>query len=150
MRKLVYHYNESKISDILRHLIICDRNFIPQLSNSLNLTAYSEKLFRNAERFEAWSSGQLVALVAIYINDTERNVAFISNVSVDPDFLRLRIATELIKNAITCCLKMNYKAIELEVDIKNLKAIELYKSLKFIEKQKSKDKLTLILNLNGK
>jgi hypothetical protein len=71
--------NQADAGAILEHLQRCDDQFTPPLSSRVNLKDYAAKLALNAERFEIFDDGKLVALVAMYLNP---DCAFISNVSV--------------------------------------------------------------------
>ena len=55
----------------------------------------------------------------------------ITNVAVDPDFRRLRIARQLLKNLIDTCYEKMIKYITLEVRVSNIAAINLYEKFGF-------------------
>lgn len=124
--------NKSNAIEILGHLLGCDDQFIPQLSLSVNLEEYAFKIFKNAVRFEAIDEGKIIGLVAIYCNDEKKISAFITSVSVDRNKQGLGIGSELVDAGIEYVKCLGFKNIKLEVDSKNIKAINLYRKKGFI------------------
>ena len=55
----------------------------------------------------------------------------ITNVAVNPNFRRLRIAQQLLKNLIDTCYEKMFKYITLEVRVSNISAINLYEKFGF-------------------
>lgn len=116
---------------ITSHLHSCDQSFIPHLSTSVEISAYVAKIIENSRRFEAWTNGKLVGLVAMYCNDKTRKIAFVTNVSVLSDMRGRGLALNLMEQAMRYAHALNFKSIELDVGIKNYSAINLYKKLGF-------------------
>jgi ribosomal protein S18 acetylase RimI-like enzyme len=119
--------NTADAPPIVRHLSGCA--FDPPLGTQLDLYTYAEKLLANAERFEAWADGELAGLVAAYTNRPPR--AFVTNVSVLPQYSGRGIATRLLKQAIADCDQRGHAEIALEVRAGN-PAANLYRLLGFI------------------
>ena len=119
-------------SQIAEHLMRCDGDFIPPLSSRTEIGNYASKVSVNAERFEAWSAGALVGLVAAYCNDMTRGQAFITSVSVEPAFRRAGIGSELLARCIAHAARLGFARIELEVDSANDGAIDLYLKRGFV------------------
>ena len=124
---VVFATNTATVSEIAEHLSRCDDTFVPPLSRRTEIGAYARKIGQQAERFEAWASGTLVGLVAVYCNDAERRTAYVTNVSVEPGFRRSGIASGLIANCIEGAMRAGFAGIELEVDGANEAAIDLYR-----------------------
>jgi hypothetical protein len=93
--ELTYSFNRSNLNDVLDHLSTVDNSFSIPLSDRVNLKEYSNKLFENACRFEAWCEGSLVGLVAFYYNDNNKEI-YVSNVSVVKQFAKKGIAASLM------------------------------------------------------
>lgn len=128
--EIFYKINNSTKKDIYEHLVICDTYFDNILSNRVNLDEFSEKVYTKAIRFEAWYTDKLIGLISAYFNNDV--IGFINHVAVFTRFQRKGISRNLLQSCIDYGKKNNYKFIHLEVDIKNKKAIELYKSLNFV------------------
>lgn len=132
-----YLLNEASELEIVKHLLLCDDNFLPYLSDRVNIIDYAQKIVSKAVRFEAWSEGELVGLVAVYCNDNENSIAYITSVSVLREWMGKGIAGLLIKRCIEYVETSGMKQISLEVSIDNLSAIKLYKKNGFfVEKAK--------------
>jgi ribosomal protein S18 acetylase RimI-like enzyme len=134
---ITYTVNKSLESHIFAHLVRCSPQFDPPLDETVDLASYSNKIFQKSHRIEAWANDELIGLVAVYINNEETQIAYITNVSVDFDYLRMGIAARLIQNCIDKVKLNDYKEIHLEVGIKNQPAIELYKRFGFIASEHS-------------
>ena len=133
---LVYKIDQSNQADILNHLQQCDATFLANLKKEVDIEAYSNKLFTNAMRFEAWDGEKLVGIVAVYLN--EANFAYLTNVSVDQNYTGQRIASTLMDQCIAFCRNSKIAFIRLEVKMENTPAIQLYTKYNF-EKRESTD-----------
>ena len=60
-----YRANTASTVQIAEHLLCCDPDFVPKLSERVDIPDYAEKIVNKATRFEAWSNGTLVGLVAL-------------------------------------------------------------------------------------
>lgn len=119
--------NRATVAEIAAHLRACDGVFVPPLSERVDLDDYAEKIVQRAERFEAWSNGQLAGLVAMYCNDPERQTAFVTSVSVLPARQGEGIASRLLQACTESVRQTAFKRIELEVGAFNSAATRLYK-----------------------
>lgn len=122
-----FKVNSATAREIAGHLGRCDDLFIPPLSSHTEIDGYAQKIRRHAVRFEAWAEGNLVGLVAAYLNDEERGVAYVTNVSVEARYRRTGIASELIARCIRGSERRGFERIELEVDGSNTAAVDLYR-----------------------
>ena len=118
--------NTASPTEIAEHLHRCDDAFVPPLSTRVEIDGYARKIGRRAERFEAWAGGTLVGLVAAYLNDQDRRLGYVTNVSVEAGFRRTGIASELMTECIESTRQRGFGGIELEVDSANAAAIDLY------------------------
>lgn len=128
---LSYERNISSTAQIQSHLTHCDAHFLPRLSDRVNLLKYAEKLGLYSERFEAWANSGLVGLVAVYVNDKEKQLAHISNVSVAPEWQRRQIAQNLLLKALEHAQSLHFAVIRLTVDKRSEGAVALYAKLGF-------------------
>jgi ribosomal protein S18 acetylase RimI-like enzyme len=124
------HEDRASAAQILAHLARCDARFVPPLSVRVDLPAYAARLHDRARRFEAWSEGELVGLVAVYFDGGE-GTAFISNVSVEEGFLGRGIASALVTHAIERAGAAGLCRVRLEVGVASTAARRLYEKLGF-------------------
>jgi ribosomal protein S18 acetylase RimI-like enzyme len=144
MNHITYTFNNSSESNIIEHLNKCDDFFIQKLSEKVNINEYSKKIYDNAMRLEAWNDKNLVGLIAFYENKKDRFM-FITNVSIDIDFVGKGIAKKLMSSLIDIFNQEEYDSIYLEVDINNIKAIQLYKKFNFFIESQNNNNLKLKL-----
>lgn len=123
--------NVASCAQIQGHLGQCDAHFSPRLSDRVNLPEYAEKLTLYSERFEAWADSALVGLVALYINDKNKRLAHISNVSVVPEWQGRQVAQSLLSNAIQYAQSLHFSLIGLTVDERSRGAVHLYTKIGF-------------------
>jgi len=123
---LEFCINRASATQIATHLRTCDVSFVPPLSGRVAIDDYAYKIANRAMRFEAWANGDLVGLVATYCNDSEGHVAFITNVSVLPEWHGKGVASQLVERCIGQASEHSFACIELEVAQWNVAAIRLY------------------------
>ncbi len=126
-----YCVNRATAAEIEQHLLSCDTDFVPPLSDRVAIAAYAQKLADNAIRFEAWDKGVVVGLVAAYCNDALRRAAFVTSVSVMRDWQGKGVARHLVQSCIEQAKKLGFARIELEVNRDNVPAILMYENLGF-------------------
>ena len=133
MRKDVeYNINIASEAEISEHLLSCDADFKPRLSDRVEISEYVKKLSDSATKFEAWSDGKLTGLIAAYCNDQEKRIAYITSVSVIKAWVGKGIASRLMKQCVEHAQKLGMLQIKLEVSIDNVAAIKLYEKNGFV------------------
>lgn len=131
MSRIFFSKNDASTEQIQSHLLKCDASFFPALSTRVSIDAYSEKLVTYAVRLEAWHDSQLIGLVAFYCECDRGKSVFVSNVSVDPAFLRMGIAKHLMSQALQESANLGFSSLSLAVNRQSGGAIALYKGLGF-------------------
>lgn len=126
-----YRFNKASEAGIVAHLEACDADFIPRLSDRVEIIDYAKKIARNAARFEAWSDGNLVGLIAAYCNDQERQIAYITSVSLLRAWTGKGIAAHLLGQCVERVKVSGMRQISLEVAQANTSAIKLYEKSGF-------------------
>jgi ribosomal protein S18 acetylase RimI-like enzyme/SAM-dependent methyltransferase len=144
-----YLLNAASTAQISDHLQRCNANFIPPLSDRINIDAYALKITNKAARFEAWSSGELVGLVAAYCNDRTTQVAHITSVSVLQEWQGKRVAQTLIHSCIEYTRTAGMRQVDLEVAPGNLPAFALYEKNGFVVTQTDGTSIQMKLNLKS-
>ena len=127
----IYLCNKASAAQIAEHLLRCDADFVPPLSGRVDIYDYSQKIASKATRLEAWSGGTLVGLVAVYCNDQESRIAYITSVSVLQAWTGKGIAACLMSQCIEHAKASGMRQISLEVAGDNAPAIKLYKKSGF-------------------
>ena len=140
-----YLKNKASTEQIYHHLKYCDDEFYPPLSSRMNLKDYAKKISTYAIRFEAWSNETLIGLVAIYCNDHDSNIGYITNVSLYPKWRGNGIASYLLTESIQHTKDLSMESINLQVSLKNKNAIRLYTKHGFIKDKNINNNMYLIL-----
>ncbi len=131
-RAVEYLSNKASEAEIAGHLSRCDADFVPPLSARVEIKDYAKRIAGKAARFEAWSDGALVGLVAAYCNDQEKRIAYITSVSVLKEWTGRGIAARLVGQCIEHARVSGMRRISLEVAAANSPAIKLYEKSGFI------------------
>jgi ribosomal protein S18 acetylase RimI-like enzyme len=126
----------------------CSAEFIPRLSDRVEIKAYAMKIATNAARFEAWSDGRLVGLVAAYCNDYKRNSAFVTSVSLLRPWMGKGIAADLLSQCIEYVKVSGIGQIRLDVAQANSPAIKLYVKNGFAVSKTTGETVEMNLYLN--
>lgn len=108
-----------------------DSEFVPALSSSINLYDYAKKICDNASIFSLYEDGKLVAALAVYSNDPNRQIAFCTMLAVDKQHRNCGVGTNLVRTAMDFLKKKSFKFFRLEIYKNNPKAIVFYKRLNF-------------------
>ena len=131
-----YCRDRANLAEISNHLLRADTAFEPALSGRVNIQLYAQKLHDKAVRFEAWVNQELVGMVATYCNMPDGGKAFISSVSVLPDWQGQGVASRLMQQCIEHIQREGiYYQVELEVDQRSQAALALYRKLGFNSRQ---------------
>ena len=127
-----YLSNTASVEQITEHLLRCDAHYLPALSSRVQIDDYSQRIANKAVRFEAWSAGTLVGLVAAYFNSEDKCTAYITNVSVLREWTGKGIARRLMNRCVEHAKASGIRRISLEVARDNTPAIRLYEKGGFI------------------
>jgi ribosomal protein S18 acetylase RimI-like enzyme len=147
MTNIRFSRDEANADDVAKHLKACNRAFMPPLSERLDIGEYAVKLAANATCFEAWSSNELMGLIAAYCNAADRSKAFITSVSVLSQQQGKGIAAELLGRCIAYIQKLGFHRIELEVNSENKAAVALYERFGFVSIQMTDNLTTMTIDL---
>lgn len=146
--KVEYLTNKASDAEIAEHLWNCDADFVPPLSPRVEIKDYSKKIVNKATRFEAWSCGKLVGLVAAFCNDQEKHNAYITNVSLLRNWTGEGIAYRLMGQCIEYAKALGMQQIRLEVATGNTAAIKLYEKSGFVAVGENLPFIIMNLNLS--
>jgi len=143
-----FRVNQATRRELAEHLRACDADFVPPLSGRVDMEEYSGRIATCAIRFEAWSGGQLVGLVAAYCNDPAGIAAYVTSVSVLRNFTGHGIGAQLLKRCVAHARLQKMRKIGLEVFRGNTVAIRLYEKCGFEFARAESSSLTMVLRLN--
>jgi len=124
-----------------------DNDFIPPLSSTRNLDDYASKMYKNSTIFSVHEEGKLVAAMAVYSNDPNRNIAFGTMLAVGKSHRIYGLGPSLIKSTIDYLRKKSFSTFRLEIYKTNPRVITLYKRLKFIIISETDDTVFVQLSL---
>lgn len=144
---VTYRTQAANIQNVSEHLKRCDSTFIPMLSSRLDIDDYSIKILKNAKTFEAWIDDELIGLVAAYCNSSDQLNAYITSVSVLPDWQGKGLAAQLLTNCIVSVRNLGFEKIDLEVNAANKAAMALYLSHGFIATENESHVQKMTVNL---
>jgi ribosomal protein S18 acetylase RimI-like enzyme len=131
MEAIVQHrMNTATAQQVEAHLLACDAAFIPPLRRRVDVPVYAAKIAGRAQCFEAWSGDTLVGLVAAYL-DPEAARAFVTNVSVLPEWTGRGVASALLRQCVAHARNATMGEVALEVDPRNAAAVALYERIGF-------------------
>lgn len=146
---IVFLLNKASAAQIAAHLLSCDADFVPPLSGRVEIRDYAQKIASNAIRFEAWSGVTLVGLAAVYCNDQETRIGYITSVSVLKAWTGKGIAARLVGQCVEHAKTLRMRQISLEVASDNTSAIKLYKKSGFVAGKANAPFVTMNLYLES-
>jgi ribosomal protein S18 acetylase RimI-like enzyme len=146
-KSVKYRLNKASEAEIAEHLLRCDADFVPPLSGRVEITDYAKKIASKAARFEAWSDDRLVGLVAVYCNDLEKRIAYITSVSVSRESMGRGIGESMMRQCIARVKALGMHQVSLEVASDNMPAIGLYEKSGFIAGRTKEPFVTMDLYL---
>lgn len=131
--------------DLQNMLLSENEEFIPPLSTSVNIEAWTKKLIKNAQFICCYFNNKLIGAVAIYCNNQETSRAHIPLVVIKKDYTNKGIATNLINKALICAKEYNMQNVTIETQ--SDKALRLYQKLNFVivEKKQIDDRMLYLL-----
>lgn len=132
---IIEHLNPAMINSrrLVQFFQVMDEIYIPRVSQLVNIEEYVKKLTVYADIFVARANEIDAGLCAVYINRPP--TAFITSLGILPTFQGRGMAHALLEISIKYALKNGYKAIELQVDKRNIPAKRLYQSIGFVTVQ---------------
>jgi ribosomal protein S18 acetylase RimI-like enzyme len=138
-----FRTNVATVDQLSDHLRRCDDSYVPPLGDRVTIDEYARKIAERATRFEAWSDGGLVGLVAAYLPNATGDPVFITDVSVVPELRGEGVASALLGEAIAFARVHAVPNLRLEVDRRNGPAIGLYEASGFALIRQAGETLTM-------
>ena len=147
---LTFDKNRADACVIEMHLRSCDEQFVPPLSERVDLATYSSKLASHAVLSEAWAGDILIGLVAGYTNAADKRSSFVTNVSVMPQWHGQGIASRLVDRFVEHSRLSGFEMVELSVDVHNDRARSFYRKYGFVDDSCDGAVVKMIFNLGAR
>ncbi len=120
--------------------------FVPPLNQVVDIHRYANKLVQNADCFFIQKHKKNIGFLAIYTNDYSKKIAFISSISIIPEYQGTGISQKLIDFSIEHSRIKGMECMKIEVNENNTKAIKFY--IKHLFQIESVDHDTITMNRN--
>lgn len=127
-----YRSDTASAQQVAAHFTRCDAAFLTLLRQRVEIGDYANKIVNKARRLEAWSDSGMIGLVAVYCNDHENHVAHITSVTVEYEWTRKGIASNLIRRCVALANSCGMRKLSIEVADSNTAAISLYGKFGFV------------------
>lgn len=105
-----------------------------------------QKIHMLADVIVAYSA-DVLGYIAVYANDMQTKVAYITLFAIKPDYQRCGIGYRLLKEAELIAIQRGLSRIRLEVQKSNIKAIQFYRKNGFSEEGETPDSWYMIKDL---
>ena len=118
------------LEELKQSLYDADKDFVPPLSERVNLDEYAHKLIKIA-RFvtERDINGNIKGIVAYYVDDKESPNGFVTHVATKKEYRHQGIAKRLMARTISNCKKAGKTGVDLQTS--NPDALHLYQGMGF-------------------
>ena len=120
--------NEIGFDELLNYLIDVDHDFDPPLSLRVDLEVYARKLNKYALLIFRKQNNKVIAFLGCYCN---REVAFLSIISVKGEFTKQGYFKDLMNELINHLVSIGVQKMELEVNRNNEIAYKAYLNMGF-------------------
>ncbi len=125
----------------------CDEAFMEPIKNRENYKELFEKIDKNAIFITAGNQ-ETLGYAAMYANDLETKMAYITLIAVKPIYQGMHIGRNLLYACENLAKQSGMRCIKLEVSKKNYKAIAFYKKFGFEKmKQQNQNSIYMIKQL---
>ena len=149
-KSVEYRWNDSQYLSKENFIILLQKfgDLLPDpLGERVDLNEYSEKWLTHADILLAFYKNEIVGVRVLYANDYETKSAHGLFLAVLPEFQGMGIGREMYRRTIDFVKQRGMTKIFLFVHFKNIVAINLYKSLGFIEVERENTKIKMRLDL---
>ncbi|WP_165024554.1 GNAT family N-acetyltransferase [Dysgonomonas sp. ZJ279] len=129
---LIHLDRSSKSStELAGYYRLLDSSFEPPLSSYVNIDTYADKLVNNAYVAILKSKDEFVGLFAVYINDKEGKIAYISSLAVMDKFKGSGYSKYLMDEAVNTAKQAGMQMVRFEVKSTYDRAIKFHEKYGF-------------------
>lgn len=131
MKEMILIKNKKEISEVL--LQFSDSFFDKTIKNIFN--ELSQKYAQNAIFKICKENNIMLGMFALYCNNTNEHIAYLSSIVVKKEFQSCGIGTFMLKDILKECNNQKMHFLDLEVSKKNINAISFYNHFGFRQLQ---------------
>lgn len=127
----VEHFRTSGLDahDVEQFITDMDADFLPRLSERVDIPTYAAKLVSKAEMYTCVESGQLLGLIAFYCDPSEAgSIAYITFLGVSRTARRRGLAEKLLRRCVEHAGQAGVSSIGVETWHTNTPVLNLYKA----------------------
>lgn len=110
------------------------KDVFPNLAKSSDLNDYLQKIFKFGKVYAPYddSNGKYCGIAAVYMNDFETKVAYLTLIGISSAYRKNHLGTQLLNHCEMEAKNTGMEFFRLEVKKDNLGAIEFYKKRSFV------------------
>jgi ribosomal protein S18 acetylase RimI-like enzyme len=135
---------KSEIESLLNEI---DAEFQPSLSSRMSIRDYAVKVVDKAAVLSIHDQGKLAAFIAIYCNNLQTRIAFMTMLAVAKVQRKRGLAINLVQTSIRYLKGINFVKYKLDVYKTNQEAIALYQKMGFRGAGENEQSLFMELDL---
>lgn len=148
------HFNgdQSKLSLLIQYLNQLNSSFEPPLSSYVDIDSYADKLINNAYISVLEHNDRFVGLYAIYLNNINEKIAYLTSIAVLPEYKGYGFSKILMEDALNQAKEKGMCLFKLEVVANYTRAIRFYEKHGFrkcCDKSNNDQTIYMIKELNG-
>ena len=140
--------------DVVEYLFEVNKDFKPSLvqrlgikSNVKTIDDYVNKLITHGIIKICEINSEISGLICFYANDLNNKVAYIPILTVKSKYVKRKIGSLLVNEAINHVRQHNFKVIKVETWSENIAALSLYQKNGFIIEKVQNENISLICTL---
>ncbi len=103
-----------------------DSAYIPSISSLVDIEEYSNKLYTFADLLILKNNGLEIGICALYANNYENKIAYISSIGILPEYQGYGFGSKLVNAAFELVSQKGFLYVDLEVYKENIKAYKFY------------------------
>jgi len=146
----IFRWDKSglKLSEIVLLMAAAGDELPDPLSKRVDVSAYTKKLLERGSLFVVLSdNGDPAGIMGFYANDQETKSAFLSILSLLPEFHNMGTGRKLMEILVSECKKAGMNEIFLKVSRENSDAIAYYEAMGFRTTSSNSVKLVMTMGL---
>lgn len=117
----------------------CDSAFLDPVTELADFADVFKKIDQYAFFFAAYKGDEVIGYAAMYANNSETKIAYVSLIAVVEEMQRQQIGSSLMEKCIDTAAEAGMTKLRLEVADKNKKAISFYKHFDFAFENRCSD-----------
>lgn len=144
-----FSVNQSTKDQIQQHLIRVSKDYIPPLTDEFEYEKFADKLASKSTRIEYFDNGNLVAVIAVYVNK-EENFAYGTNFSIEKSYRGMGLSIKLHDQLLAHISELNksgYGISSLRAEVRSEQILAFYTKIGYNEIQRRENSSIIELKL---